>query len=196
MKTYDDAFLLDAGVLCYYGTSEEDEKKYYEIFSEYDYELSPYAIPSIVVVGKPTGQISQCYMSFSQEITVEKVISGTGIEAGECYNIYQSYGFNINENNKIIYSEILNIMNPDSSYLIFLEPSELNGKASKNTYYYSDYFMPYLNLSSDYSEPITKNIEDLKFSDLKESEFFAGSQRILDQIYVIKKKIIKKYLES
>jgi hypothetical protein len=46
----------------------------------------------------------------------------------------------------------------------------------------------------DTSSPITKPIDEVKYSEVRENEFFASTQRILDEIDIIKKRIISKYI--
>lgn len=86
-----------------------------------DTELTP-----IIIVGKSTGNYSQDFYSFGQEIIVEKVIKGLGIEENTTYFVYGTDGFSIDEFGNFIYTNVKNIMKKDLSYLIFLEPSLLN----------------------------------------------------------------------
>jgi hypothetical protein len=194
IKTYKDIYSLNCGINYIFGCTKDDEIESYDSFLKYEnnYVKSLDKAP-IVVIGKPTGNLANNLLSFCQEITIESIIKGDDLQQGKKYFIYNVDGFILNPNNQPIYDGIQNIMNKTSSYLIFLEPSELN-KYTKDTYrLYGSYFS-YLNISNGKSYPIKTPLEDLKFNDLKDIEFFASSQRILDQIYKIKQRILDKYI--
>ncbi len=196
MKTIDNAYSLECGIEYILGNDDSDEIRSFNNFVEnqnmYIESMQNYPI---VVIGKPTGNIEQAVRSFGQEIYVEKVLRGSGIEEkSNCY-IYNSYGFNINNENKLVYCDWANVMNPESYYLIFMEASELNNLTSKDSYLSIGYFS-YLNISKDRFVPINGDTDTLKFWDLRDNEFFASSQRIIDQVQIIKHKIVKKYKDE
>lgn len=75
MKTIEDGYSLECGVD--YVLDKEDLDSFLKYQNLYIEPLDKYPI---VVVGKPTGNIQQALESFGQEIIVEKIIKGTGIE--------------------------------------------------------------------------------------------------------------------
>lgn len=191
MKTIEDGYSLECGVD--YILDKKDLDSFLKYQNLYIEPLDKYPI---AVVGKPTGNIQQAIGSFGQEIIVEKVIKGTGIEEKSRYYIYNSYGFNVNSDNKLVYYDIMNVMNTDSYYLIFMNASELNPLTSVDSYTSMGYFFTYLNISIDRSFPVKGDLNSIKYADLKDSEFFARSQEIIDQIHIIKHKIIEKYKDD
>lgn len=190
MKTFEDGYSLECGVE--YILNKKDLDSFVNYQSGYIESVEEYPI---VVIGKPTGNIEQALRSFGQEVIVEKVIKGSGIEEKNRYYIYNSYGFKVMSGNRLVYYDTTNVMNPDSYYLIFMKASELNPLTSIDSYSTYNYF-PYFNISRDRSFPIEGDLNSLKYTDLKESEFFASSQEIIDQIHKIKHKIIEKYKDE
>jgi|GEM_PF-2473178 len=210
MKTIEDGYLLKCGVE--YILEKKDLDGFIDYQNSYIESSEEYPI---VVIGKPTGNIEQALRSFGQEIIVEKILKGTGIEKENKYFVYKEYGFNItsgnelslsdtmnvinifNENNgnRLVYGDTTNVMNPDCYYLIFLKPSDLNPLTSIDSYMCLNYF-PYLNISRDRSFPINEDLYSIKYADLKDSEFFASNQEIIDQVHIIKHKIVSKYKDE
>lgn len=195
IKTYDDIYALDCGMSYIFGESSSDEVSVYNSLVEYEEDyISDSDYAPIIIIGEPTGKYSQDSLSFGQEVLVEAVIKGDGIEEGEKYYMYGTDGFITDENQKVLYSNIKNIMKEGEEYLIFLEPSELNGKVPEKVFFLSGTFFNYLHINYSSDIIIEKEINNLKFNDLKDFEYFTKSKRILDRIYLIKEKIINKYI--
>lgn len=115
------------------GKDDEDRmcKHYSEEFQLYidDYKDTP-----IVAIVKSTEKFRQFTNSYMQEIDVIKVMKGEEyIKKDTKVSLFEYGGFKYSDG-CLIYQNCINIMKPDSEYLIFLEPSDLNKYKGKNSY--------------------------------------------------------------
>jgi hypothetical protein len=159
-------------------------------------------IPVIVVV-KPSGKMRQYDMLNQQEAKVITSVKG-GIRKGEIILICDEGGFMAREysgepvkNGVPVYNEMMGLMKPDDEYLVFLTPNPLNalrGKDQKLYFLESRFGIKHLNLTRDYSVPVTKANGVYVLADFKGSEFFSTKQVHLDKLYSLKRQLIKKYL--
>lgn len=145
---------------------------------------------SIIAIVTPTGNLDIGEGSLGQEFIVNESIKGN-VANGEKGTFYLFSGFNVNERLKINYNEIVNLMNPQHKYLLFLEESQLNSY-TKSRYFKSIVPPSYFCLSESTSTLVSKN--DKLLSSYKNSEFFVNSPRILTELYKLKETVLNMYL--
>ncbi len=201
LRNIDDTYAMNCGLSFIYGDNpamEETEEALYNNLVTYedDYVNETESAP-IVIIAHATGNIKNYNSSLGQEIIVDDIIKGDGMEINKSYYIYSVDCFEMNEKGEITYIGLKNLMNQKDSYLAFLEPSVLNGITSEKNFTYSGtFFFNYLNIDNDSKDFIKKPIEDTSYNDIREMEFFAGSERMLNQLNRIKHEIINKYCNS
>jgi hypothetical protein len=178
---------------------------FYDDFIEYqeDYIREIDGSPIVAIV-KPTGNIRPYNYLFRHEVTVDEVIRGDNELEGKTIHIYDLPKFAVRESGNVMgrrikhsglleYSDFSNIMQPKHTYLAFFLPTELNNYRQNDVYRFVDAFFCYFDLSYDGTTPITDLSNKVYFNDLKDKEFFTNSQRTLDAMMDIKRKIIEKY---
>lgn len=200
IKSLEDVSALDYGISFIFGDNpmigDTEEDLYNNLITyENDY-IKDMDLAPIIVVGHATGNIVNYRDSLGQEIVVDRIIRGHNITERESYYVYCVDCFELNQNGRIVYSGLKNLMNTKDNYLIFLEPSALNNCTEKKVFTLCGAFFNYLNLSEYSRNPIMVPIDEVTGSDLKDVEFFAGSQRMVDELNFIKSKIICNYIKE
>lgn len=199
LQTVEDTYnLKNCGLEFCFGdnpnTGDKEEDLYTNLcMYENDY-ITDSENASIVAIGEPTGNIRNYSQSFAQEVKITEVLKGTAIEINSNYFIYSNENFTLNENGQIMYTGLKNIMKKQNQYLLFLEPSELNGITDKDFYYLKGGFFSYLNISKNSELLMPNPIDMTQYNQLKNAEFFCTSKRILDKLNFIKGKIIENYI--
>lgn len=195
LKNVSDAYEVNSRLNYIIGADKADEERIYKsLTKDEDEYISNSEKAPIVILGKPTGNFQQNSSSFGQEIMVEKVIKGSDIIENNTYFIFKHNGFDIRAEDRPVYTDTKNVMNADSTYLLFLEASELNDYGREKSYLLTGGYFDYLNISSSKSTPINLSLGDVQFKDMKENEFFSSSERILNQMEVIKQRLIEKWI--
>lgn len=198
IKSPEDAYANDFGINFIFGDNSamgdtEDDLYHNLVVYEKEY-IDDMDLAPVIVIGHATGNIVNYKDSLGQEIAVDRIVKGENLIETDRFFVYSVECFELNKDGGIVYSGLKNIMNTEDTYLIFLEPSELNEYTKEKTFILSGVFFNYLNLSRSSTHPITVPIEQIRASDLKDMEFFAGSQRMVDQLNDIKSRIISKYI--
>lgn len=163
------------------------------IFDSPDETLNQKAQSSYVLVVHSTGKVKQDFFTMSLRVEVEKVIKGDQSMSGTTIDIY-SLGFAYVPDmaaGPTFYGEC-NFMKPEDEYLVFLDDLGINKYIDVPGYRFGDGFFSCLNLTRD-SEEYLDTTAPIQFGELKSMEYFAGSQKVLQQINLIKHKIIEKY---
>lgn len=162
-----------------------------------------------IFVGKATGNLKFVYENLIQEVVVTKNISGVkGLKSGDkiwvtgCGGVRTGIDENsVKELDKTsIEMEYINFMQKGDEYLIFSQKKLASDLSlGKKVYILKDHVSPmmYLNLTNDKSY-VCKNYAKgenapmyVRYKEIKESEFFTNSQKVLDKIYKIKHNVIK-----
>lgn len=186
---------LNAGMDYIFGNTQENEEFIYNSLTEYEDDyVNDQDEASIIVIGTATGNYSQSAFSFGQEIKVKRVIIGTDVMTNDIIYVYNTDGFKADDSGRPVYTNIQNIMFENSEYLIFLDPLELNEYTEEHVYSLVGSYFSYISLSKRNTCPIKLPLETLQFNELKDFEYFASSERILEQIVIVKQKIIDKYI--
>jgi hypothetical protein len=134
IKNIEDTYKIDSGLMYIFGdnkhTGDSEENLYNNLQKYEDDYVNDSNLAPIAIIGHSTGNLESYNSSFGQEIIVDKIIKGADIEEGGTYYVYSNDSFDL-INNKVVYNGLKNLMNPDCRYLIFLEPSKLNGLLKK-----------------------------------------------------------------
>lgn len=198
IENYEDINKLNCRVDYIFGNNNEDEEFIYYSFTEYEEDyVNDLDDCDIIIIGESTGKYKIYGHSFYQEVKVNEVIRGNKKEINEndIIDVYNTYGF-ISENNKPLYNNIKNIMIKGTPYLIFLHTIKLNEYTGEKAYKDQGGYFCFLRLTDDIDYTIVEPLENIRFNDLQDLEFFTSSERILKQIQIIKQKIIDKYCKT
>ena len=163
------------------------------LFDSVDETLNQKGQSSYVLVVHSTGKVNQEFFTLSQRVEVEKVIKGDQSMSGTTIDIY-SLGFAYvpdMASGPTFYGEC-NLMKPGDEYLVFLDDMSINKYMDVPSYRFGDGNFGCLNLTRD-SEEYLDATTPIQFGELKSMEYFADSQKVLQQINLIKHKIIEKY---
>ena len=77
----------------------------------------------LAVLATATGELDITSSTLGQEIVVERVLQGNGLDAGSTCMVWQEYGLQVIDG-EIAYNNVLNLMQPgEKQYLIFLDGS-------------------------------------------------------------------------
>lgn len=162
-----------------------------------------------VFVGKATGNLKFVYRNLIQEIVVTKNISGVkNLKPGDKIWVTGYGGSRDVESNKTyewqdkasIDISFMNYMQKGNEYLIFAKKKlAYDLSLGKKVYILNDdaITMMYSNLTSDKSYVCKNCIDgkdlptDVRYKEVKNSEFFSNSQKVLDRMYEIKHSAIK-----
>lgn len=180
-----------------------------QIFAEEDVELFiedarkqfdnlPEAVEIYVVI--PTGVVRQLNFTFFQEVKIAKIIRGEQEEEevieivtqGGFYD--QKYKYHHYLNNRPLYFGMKNILLPGNEYLIFVQPLKVNGYTERKRYNLSSLLFGTFNLSSDYSKPINKPINEIAYNEYGDSEYLCDTNNTLEKLLQFKHNIVERYL--
>ncbi len=147
---------------------------------------------SSILIVHPAGYIRQFKGSFSQEVTVIGVIRAESdlLQPQQNIQIYQYGGFEVN-NNKIYFTKTCNIMDPSSTYIVFLENSPLNEYNTASDYYLTDTIVSCINLDSMSNQLQYK--QNYNFVDYIGTNHFSTSENIATSIMKLEDAVLLKY---
>jgi hypothetical protein len=151
----------------------------------------------IILIGTPSGAISQEGDIFGQEVIIKEIIKGEEMlksdGLADTLYVFSADGFFDADNGKIMYRGGYGLMQKSSEYLIFLtDLPQFTELLSVEGYYNNGGFFGQLKLNNreDQSKPINTPIEDLRYIDVWDYEFIAESQNVLDQMYLTKERLL------
>ena len=87
----------------------------------------------LAVLATATGELDITSSTLGQEIVVERVLQGNGLDAGSTCTVWQEYGLQVIDG-EIAYNNVLNLMQPGKQYLIFLTDQSLNRVSDDRNY--------------------------------------------------------------
>lgn len=97
---------------------------------------------SVVVLARSTGELTVTSGTLMQGVVVEQVLQGDAPQAGEPCRVWMDSGMNFmddafdpNAEPAITYRNMLNLMQPGETYLLFLEPDGLNDLSGQPNYH-------------------------------------------------------------
>lgn len=88
---------------------------------------------ALVVLATAGEKLDVTDSTMGQEVTVDRVLQGTGITAGESCMIWRSYCLQ-EMDGEITFREVTNILEPGKQYLICLEENPLNEKTKTKNF--------------------------------------------------------------
>ena len=147
----------------------------------------------IIAVVSPTGKLD-LFMGCLQEFTVKEVIKGDDfISEGQKGYISTTFGFYLDDGN-VEYNEVINLMQPEYEYLVFMEESPLNHYQKKDIYYITSDYFGCVRTDNHSTETLDEDYQKYDFLDLKEYEFFSTSEKLTETMNHIMEKIRDRYL--
>ena len=97
----------------------------------------------LAVLATATGELDITSSTLGQEIVVERVLQGNGLDAGSTCTVWQEYGLQVIDG-EIAYNNVLNLMQPGKQYLIFLTDQSLNRVSDDRNYLVASTWFGYL----------------------------------------------------
>lgn len=97
----------------------------------------------LAVLATATGELDITSSTLGQEIGVERVLQGNGLDAGSTCMVWQEYGLQVIDG-EIAYNNVLNLMQPGKQYLIFLTDQSLNRVSDDRNYLVASTWFGYL----------------------------------------------------
>jgi hypothetical protein len=196
LKTQEDT--LNKGFGVEYAINDDYSQTLIDYADQYDDMVDS---SEIIIIGKPTGRVFQQGEYFAQEVEIDHIIKGNDeLEANnstECFYAFSVDGFQDYERDgRIKYLGGRGLMQKDSSYLIFLRPVSDISIMPVGGYELVGGFFSYIKLDSDdsRSQPVTAPVNELKYDDVWQFEYIAESEKILENMYRMKKHIIESVL--
>ncbi len=189
---------FDNAVLYDYVSFEEDENNFSEsIDAEYINNQLQGADTIFVATVKDVNNQYEC---LRYTINIDKIVKGKNININETVVLYEYSHFILNENNELAYFQTVTKNLPlqnDKQYLIFAESLEYE-KGYQETLKHKEFriFDAEIDtfcLTDNQTKVLNSNAKQYK--DLKNNEYICFSQKSLDNINSIKKKIIDIYLK-
>lgn len=148
----------------------------------------------VIALVAPTGKIRQTEASIGQEIVIKKIIrGGENISTEQKSYVYQPFGFGL-IHDKIKFQNVLNVMNPDFEYLIFMDESPLNEYSKEPAFLLYSNYMGYLRIGGTETKTLKKKYKKYDFTELKDYEIFSVSEEVTNTFHTIKKDVLKEYL--
>lgn len=144
---------------------------------------------SVIAIVEPTGRLDIGEQSLGQEFIVKSIIKGK-LSVGDQARVYLFSGFSVDSRSRVQYEEVVNLMKPSNEYLIFMEESQLNEYTKKKNFL-SVVPPSYFDLSQTESQLVSTL--DIKWKTNRDSEFFVSTQRILNEVYRLKKVLFAQY---
>lgn len=184
ISTYEEAMMFSGG-----GTvlSPDFDSLWANSYTMEQYENAP-----IIAIVQSNNRLKQYDYLLSQEVTVKKVLQGTGISEEEVIYI-SDFGFASHYRGLRFYSTT-NVLNPNQEYIVFLSAYEgLNRYVSTPYYGYSVYGPGAFPLESDTSQLIMTSEEETKYQDIKDYAYFVSIPEFWDEIQKIKLEILEKF---
>lgn len=155
----------------------------------------PYGVDTaeVIAIVSPTGKIQQSEGSIGQEFVIKERVKGNEIASvGETGYVYRTFGFYEIEG-KIEYMNTLNLMNPDSDYLIFMDVSPLNPYTKESVYLLHSSRFGYIKIGTQDTKTLDRNYRSYDFLELKDYEFFSVSESITEVLNQVRKEILLFY---
>ena len=143
-----------------------------------------------VIVASPVNQLEYNNATVGQQVVVERVLQGDQEKVGKTVMFYQYSPFRI-QSGKIDARSGMMLLNPEKKYILFLKPSELNGRQKKEIYYPEGIVFSCLELNSEI--PVLEKKESYSFNELNGIELPSDSERIVEQMNKLRKKILSYY---
>lgn len=159
---------------------------------------------SVVVLARATGDLTVTSATLMQRVTVEQVLQGDAPQPGEPCQVWMDFGLKFTDDSfdpmagpAITYPHFLNLMQPGETYLLFLEPDELNGLSGQPNYHVvEDARFGYLPVPFREERPM----EDLSpegriqpYAQWSRLPTFVASQSIADARNAIAKEILSRF---
>lgn len=157
---------------------------------------------SVVVLARATGDLTVTSATLMQRVTVEQVLQGDAPQPGAPCQVWMDFGLKFTDDSfdpmaepAITYPHFLNLMQPGETYLLFLEPDELNGLSGQPNYHVvEDFRFGYLPV------PFREEIPDLSperrirpYAQWSRRPTFVSSQSIADARNAIAKEILSRF---
>ncbi|CVI65580.1 hypothetical protein NDGK_00256 [Clostridiales bacterium CHKCI001] len=156
------------------------------------YTMEQYKAAPIIAVVQSNNRLKQYDYLLSQEVTVKKVLQGTGVSENEIIYI-SDFGF-ANYYRGLRFYSTTNILNPSQEYIVFLSAYEgLNRYVNTSYYNYAVYGPGAFPLESDNSQLIMTSEEETKYQDVKDYAYFVSIPEFWEEIQRIKTELLREY---
>lgn len=132
----------------------------------------------IIVLAKSTGVLEFTTGTYGQEICVDSIIKGNEwIDENETCWIWRSYGMEVMDG-QIVYRNVLNLMQDDGTYLVFLNSNQLNQYRTEKEFQTASEYFGYLPIEGAKVQPIKENQRNVLYKEWSEIPVFISSEKV------------------
>lgn len=145
----------------------------------------------VIVIAKPTGKKEYVYGNLKQEVVIKKVVRGEiPVSKGKKVQLVENGWLENSDDNKLtVATGFVNYLRKGDDYLIFGEEcmKDYSGKGTILKACEDVVVMRCLNLSSNESSICNRKGEQIKYKNVKNSEFFTNDKETLEAMVKLKK---------
>lgn len=161
----------------------DSERQYIEQATQADF----------AVLATATGKLQLTRDTIGQEIQVESIVKGEpGIAPGQTCYVWNDFGFQV-IGGEIVYRNILNLMQPGTTYLVFLQDNQLNDLRSRKAYYLAADNFAYLSVPFQEFSALPTDNRTALYAQWAPYGAFLSTQEIAAQWNHIAWEILKAY---
>ncbi len=145
------------------------------------------------VLATATGKLQVTRDTLGQEIRVESIVKGNpGTAPGQTCYVWNGYGLQV-MGGEIVYRNILNLMQPGKTYLVFLQDNQLNDLRSRKAYYLAADNFAYLSVPFQAFTALPTDNRTAPYSQWAPYGAFLSTQQIAAQWNHIAQEILEAY---
>lgn len=144
---------------------------------------------SVKAVVRPTGRLFLEKESLGQEFEVIRVIEGSDVQSGD-FAVGYIHASITERIGMLNFNGLANLMNPEYTYAVFMEPSALNPYQKRKEFYFESELFPYIRIGENGNN--YKVLDSFSLADCLEAEFMTVKDENLNKLYEIKELLIEK----
>lgn len=182
---------LNPTVGSYFNESEATNTFANEIENNKERYLNGLLDSSVIVIASATEQYTQYPNSYSQVVSVESVIKGNQIEAKQAITVFRYYGLS-NQEGKVTFKDVLNVMQPGNKYILFLEPSKIDN----STFYCPNEILGRILIDNQNTKPLNVTNDSVYLVDVKGNDFFCSDEKLCLELNDLRRFVVTNILSS
>ena len=163
-------------------TAEEQLQGYYDAFDDTE----------CIFVVKATGNIKFSYLVTFQEMTIEKVIKGNGVEGEKIKCIFEAGRLETTEDGVYLNTFGVNLMQKDKEYLLFCSSCDMSNYSDEE-YYTNKNGICYFSLDNSNIAMVNEDCNLPYDDESSKYEFYVDCEEAVKSITEFKAKILDRY---
>lgn len=177
-----------------YVMNRQDESMVSQLLNMDDKELDDILSQSdAILIIEPVAGISQYTSSFSQDLTVKKVLysSDSDVSVGDVVRLFRSWGMSY-ENDLITYTDScnMNIFYPGNEYMVFLTAWPIQEYSDFYGCYLSDFPIPAVNLDRSNA---AKTCPSYDFGQCRDVLYLSSSEKLSEMYAQMEDRLLALY---